>query len=168
MVGFFVVLLLIRTTGLGIVPSMLSQWDLLLPFMVYFGQRRPLFEGLMLWFFLAHIYSLQSVAPVGLFVVYYLIVFLISRLTSEFFYASSGLSVLGLIAILSFVSRLMLPLVAESFGSGWSILSWRNLHPGLLFTNCLCGWLCFMILALLDKVSGKDARQILDLQEGIV
>ncbi len=168
MIGFFLVLLILRTTGYFLAPSLLMQWDILLPFMIYFGQRRPIFEGLLLWFLLAHLYSLQSVAPVGLFVVYYLIVFLASRFSSEFFYATSGGAVLGLIAVVALFSRFVLPLVAEGFESGWSIFSWRNLHPGAFFINTLCGWLCYMGLGTLDKLSGKDSRQILDLHEGLV
>lgn len=149
-------------------PRLLGQWDLLLAFMIYFGQRRPLFEGLLLWFFLSHLYSLQSVAPVGVFVIYYLIIFLLSRLTSEVFYAASGMSVFGLLALITLASRFILPGVAQGFESGWAVFSWRNLHPFLLLTNIFFGWLSYMGLVAIDKFSGKDSRQILDLQEGLV
>lgn len=168
MIGFFLVLLVVRTTGYFLAPTLLVQWDILLPFMIYFGQRRPIFEGLLLWFFLAHIYSLQSVAPVGLFVVYYLIIFLASRLTSEVFYATSSGAVLGLIALVALISRFVLPLVAQGFQSGWSVFSWRNLHPGTFLINTFLGWICYFVLGAIDKISGKDSRQILDLHEGIV
>ena len=128
MVGFFVVCMLIRTTVFWIFPGFISNWDLLLPFMIYFGQRRPLFEGLLLWFVLAHIYTLQSVAPVGVFVIYYLLIFVIARLVSEAFFATEGLQILGLISVLVILSRLLLPIVAQSFHAGWPIASWRNWH----------------------------------------
>jgi len=167
MVGLFVGLLLIRTTAFWISPSLFSNWDLLLPFMLYFGQRRPLFEGLLLWFILSHLYSLNSVAPMGVFVVYYLILFVIARLISEAFFATEGIQILGLISVLAVSSRFILPLVAKGFNSGWPIWSWRNLHLGMIFTNIVLGWICYRGLSFVDKITFKDARQILDLGEGL-
>lgn len=166
-VGLFMGLLLVRTTAFWIAPGFFSNWDLLLPFMIYFGQRRPLFEGLLLWFVLAHLYTLQSVAPVGVFVVYYLVLFVISRLISEAFFAMEGIQIFGLISLLSLLSRLILPLVAQLFNSGWPVWSWRNLQFGMIFTNIVLGWLCYRALSLIDKITFKDARQILDLGEGL-
>lgn len=165
MVGLFVFLMLLKTTAYWLSPGFFGHWDLLLPFMVYFGQRRPVFEGLLLWFILAHIYTLQSAAPIGVFVVYYLIFFTLARLLSEAFYASSSLSVLGLMAILAVLSRILLPLIADSFQSGWSILSWRNLHIGFLLCNTFAGWFCYLIIAALDKITFKAARQNIELGE---
>ena len=165
MVGFFVFLMLLKTTAFWLAPNFFSHWDLLLPFMVYFGQRRPVFEGLLLWFILAHIYTLQSSAPIGVFVIYYLIFFALARLLSEAFYASSSLSVLGLMAILAFLSRIILPVIGDSFQSGWPIMSWRNLHIGFLVYNTFAGWFCYLIIAGLDKITFKAARQNIELGE---
>jgi len=167
MIGLFLGLALIRTTGFWVAPSILGRWDILLSFMIYFGQRRPLFEGLLLWFVLAHLFTLQSVAPVGVFVIYYLVFFLLARLISEAFYADTGLSILVLIFLLSVLSRLVLPGVASLFDSGWKVFSWSNLYPGLLLTNTLLGWCCYLILKWLDKVTFKAARQEVELSEGI-
>ncbi|NBV51087.1 hypothetical protein EBR78_07710 [bacterium] len=167
MIGLFLVLLLVRTTTFWIAPSVFSNWDLLLPFMVYYGQRRPLFEGLLLWFVLAHLYTLQSVAPVGVFIIYYLLIFVVSRLISEAFFADSGMSILGLMAVLVFLSRIILPLVAGAFNSGWGLWSWNNLHPGILGLNIVLGWLCYLGLGVIDQLTFKGPREILDLGEGI-
>jgi hypothetical protein len=167
MVGLFVGLLVIRTTAFWLFPGLFTNWDLLLPFMLYFGQRRPLFEGLLLWFILSHLYSLQSVAPMGVFVVYYLILFVIARLISEVFFATEGIQILGLISLLTLFSRFVLPLVARAFDSGWPVWSWRNLHLGMIITNIFVGWICYQILGFVDKITFKDPRQILDLGEGL-
>lgn len=167
MVVLFVGLLLVRTSAFSVFPKVFSSWDILLPFMLYFGQRRPLFEGLLLWFILSHLYTLQSVAPIGVFVVYYLILFVISRLISEAFFATEGIQILGLISILSILSRVLLPIVARGFGSGWPIWSWRNLHLGVIVTNIVVSWFCYLALSFIDRITFKDARQILDLGEGL-
>lgn len=167
MIGFFIGLLLIKTTGFWLAPGLLGNWDLLLPFMVYFGQRRPLFEGLLLWFVLAHLYTLQSVAPVGVFVIYYLVVFIASRLVSEAFYATTGLSILVMMFVMFILSRFVLPGIANLFDCGWSVFSWRNLQPGLIIGNTLFGLIIFGLLSFLDKMTCKVARQEVELSEGI-
>jgi len=167
MVFLFVGLLLLRTSAFRVFPGFFSRWDFLLPFIVYFGQRRPLFEGLLLWFILAHLYSLQSVAPFGVFVVYYLILFVISRLISEVFFATEGIQILALLSVLSLLSRVILPLVAKGFGSGWPVLSRSNLHLGVIFANIVLSWICFLGLSFVDRITFKDSRQILDLGEGL-
>ncbi|NBX81583.1 hypothetical protein EBQ90_00620 [bacterium] len=166
MIGLFLVLLLVRTTTFWIAPSVFSNWDLLLPFMVYYGQRRPLFEGLLLWFVLAHLYTLQSVAPVGVFIIYYLLIFVVSRLISEAFFADSGMSILGLMQFGISVAN-HFTLVAGAFNSGWGLWSWNNLHPGILGLNIVLGWLCYLGLGVIDQLTFKGPREILDLGEGI-
>jgi hypothetical protein len=167
MIGLFFLFALLRTTVFWLAPGMLGRWDILLPFMIYFGQRRPLFEGLLMWFVLSHLYTLQSVAPVGVFVIYYLVIFAVARLISEAFYANTGLSILVLIFILSVVSRFILPAVAGSFESGWRVFTWSNLHPAIFLTNTLLGWFSYLLLEVLDKVTFKVARQDVELSEGL-
>lgn len=167
MIGFFLTLTLVRTTLFWVAPSVLGNWDILLPFMIYFGQRRPLFEGLLLWFILAHLYTLQSVGPVGVFAIYYLIFFVLARLISEAFYAHTGLSILILIFLLSILSRFVLPGVASLFDCGWKVFAWSNFHPALLMTNTVLGWLCYLSLEGVDKVTFKDARQDVEFSEGL-
>ncbi|NBX91848.1 MAG: hypothetical protein EBZ49_02565 [Proteobacteria bacterium] len=165
MVGFFLVLMLVKTTAYWLSPWFLGHWDILLPFMVYFGQRRPVFEGLLLWFILAHLYTLQSAAPIGVFVIYYLLFFGLARLLSETFYATTSLSVLGLMAVLSVLSRVVLPFIANSFESGWPLMSWRNLHIGFLLCNTFAGWICYLVISALDKITYKADRLNIELGE---
>ena len=103
----------------------------------------------------------------GVFVVYYLILFVIARLISEVFFATEGIQILGLISVLTLFSRFVLPLVARAFDSGWPVWSWRNLNLGMIITNIVTGWICYQGLSFVDRITFKDARQILELGEGL-
>ena len=135
--------------------------------MVYLGQRRGLVEGVVLWFLLAHIYSLCTTAPIGVYTVHYLILFTLARLISYGVYANTALSVLSLLFLEAVVSRITLPVIGSSFGAGWSIFSWRNLNLFNIFTNTFLAYLTFGALIVLDKVTFKVARINIEVGEGL-
>lgn len=168
MIGLFVLFLLIRTTSTNLFPTFLVRWDFLLPFVIYFGQRRPLFEGLLLWFIMSHWYSLESAAPIGCLAIYYLIIYLCSRILSETVFAADGFQIITLLFSLSLLSRFLLPWVAHFFGAGWSVFSWRNLNPFFLISDLILNTVTFYVLLGVDKISAKEPRPILDLNEGII
>ncbi len=161
-VVFFI---LLRTSADGLFPRWFRHWDLLLPFIIYFGQRRSLTEGLILSLFVSHLYSLGSSAPIGVFATHYLCIFVLVRMLSYGIYADTWLSVFLMLLGLSVVSRIVLPLVAKSFGQGWPILTWSNLSiVGFLVNSCL-GLLAYMSLVLLDKISFKAPQTSIELSE---
>jgi len=168
MVFLFLGGLLIRTSCISLLPTFLIRWDFLLPFMIYFGQRRPLFEGLLLWFIMSHWYSLESSAPIGSLVIFYLSIYVISRLLSETVFAADAIQVFTLFFIMMVFSRLTLPWVTSFFGAGWKIFSWRNLNPIWFATDFILNCSTFYFLMGVDKLTAKEARPVLDLNEGIV
>ena len=70
---FVLVLIIFKSTSEAVVPSFFTGWDVLLPVSIYLGQRRNLWEGLVILLLHGHLYSLNSSAPIGMFVVYYLV-----------------------------------------------------------------------------------------------
>ena len=165
-VGLFVlVLILIRTTSEPVIPAVLRQWDLLLPAIIYVGQRRGLFEGLLLVLFLSHLYSLCSAAPIGVFVVHYLLIFALARLLIYVIYANNWLSVSGLILFLSFISRILLPIVAKAFGHSWSIVSFQNFVWWSLLINTFVGFIVYAFLGTLDRLTYKAPPSNIELDE---
>jgi hypothetical protein len=48
-----------------VMPRMVLTADLLMPFMVFFAQRRSTWEGFILALFCSHLYSLSSSAPIA-------------------------------------------------------------------------------------------------------
>ena len=79
---FVLFLVLFKTTAEVVVPSVFTGWDLLLPVVIYLGQRRAMWEGLLIVLFNGHLYSLNSSAPIGLFVVYYLGFFFLAQMVA--------------------------------------------------------------------------------------
>lgn len=155
--GLVYILILFRTSGEATLPTILRRWELLLPFVIYVGQRRALLEGVLLVLFMTHLYSLNSVAPIGVFAIHYVIIFFAARLLIYAVYANTWTSILGLIFLLSFVSRLLLSVVADGFGHGWPMFSWRNLMLGSLFINSGLGLVIYWALGWIDKITYKVA-----------
>src|SRR5690606_3721385 len=102
-----------------VMPSVFRHWDVLLPFIVYFGQRRSVAEGLTLSILTAHLYSLSSVAPVGVFVLHYLSLFIVARVLSYVIYANQWVTILMLMLSLSLLARIVNIPIASLFGHSW-------------------------------------------------
>ncbi len=151
-------LILFKTALYPFFPGLVQRWDLLLPFVVYFGQRRSLPEGIILALFSSHIYSLCSAAPLGVFTTTYLMVFAAARLISYVVYAGTPLSIFLLMTGLSLVSRFLLPLVAGFFHESWPVWSFSNLALWSIFLNGVSGWVIYGILDVMDQVTNKVPR----------
>lgn len=157
-----------RSTAHWVSTGFVFKWDILLPFVVYLGQRRPWPEGLVLSFLLSHLYALSSSAPMGVFPIFYLSFFFLSRLISYVFYAATWVSILSLMFGFALLSRLVLPLVSGAFDAGWPIFSWYNLHLGGVLYNTLGGYVIYWCLSLLDTVTFKAPRENIKLGEDAV
>ncbi len=147
--------ILLRTSLVAVWPGFFKQWDILLPFAVYYGQRRSVPEGLILALFSGHLYSLCSGAPIGVFTTSYLLVFVAARLITYGLYANTGLSIFLLLLGLSIFSRVVLTLVSRSFGQGWPFFTWDNLVLWAFFWNAFAGWIVYHGLELLDRITFK-------------
>ncbi len=164
MVGAVLCLILLRTTGKPLF-GWLVHWDVLLPAVVYFGQRRTLPEGLILTLFCSHLYSLSSAAPIGVFTSYYLGIFVLARLVSYVMYASTWVSILLLILSLSLIARFLLTGVASAFGHGWSIFAPGNFSFFFLIWGSLMGYIVYQMLGVLDLLTYKTAAANIELAE---
>lgn len=164
-VGLLLCTLVFRTTSKALLPTFMVDWDLLLPFAVYLGQRRTVVEGLILTLFLSHLVALCSSAPMGVFPIYYFVIFGIARLVSYVVYASSLVSVLSLMVILSILSRFILPLVAGFFDHAWPVFSWANLSLSGFVLNATLGVVFYVALELLDRLTYKAPRVNIELSE---
>lgn len=147
---------------------MLRQWDILLPFVIYVGQRRTLIEGILLVLFVSHLYSLSSVAPIGVFAVHYLIIFFAARGLVYTVFANTWFTILGVLFLVSIFSRLTLPAVCMFFGFSWSVFSFRNLMVGSFFVNAFLGLILYVFLSFLDRLTFKVSRINIELAEGEV
>lgn len=156
-------LILVKTAFYPFAPTWVQRWDLLLPFVVFFGQRRPLPEGIILSLFSSHIYSLCSSAPLGVFTTTYLLIFAAARLISYVAFASTSLSILLLMIGLSLCSRIILPLVAQFFHVGWPVLSFDNLVLWSILLNGIGGWAIYIGLEGLDLLTHKAPRNSIEL-----
>lgn len=152
---FVLLLILFKSTSEGLVPSVFTGWDILLPVVIYLGQRRNLWEGLLILLFNGHLYSLNSSAPIGMFVVYYLIFFFLAQVVAYTFYAQTPFSVICLIFISTLISRLILPLCAQVFEQSVMVLSWANWSLWNLFLNTVLGFFIYIILGVLDRITLK-------------
>ena len=166
MVVFVFFLILARTTMDPLFPSAIRSVDILLPIVVYLGQRRTLPEGLILALFTSHLFSLCSAAPIGVFTTHYLILFIIARLLSYVTYVSSWYTVFGLMFALSLLSRFMLSLIANFFGHSWGVF-----HDGFglvwqLGLNALAAYCIYFLMGLVDKLTFKAPRASIELSEG--
>jgi len=164
-VMFVTGLILTRTTLEPIFPNVFRHWDLLLPFMVYFGQRRTLPEGLILALFNSHLYSLCSSAPIGVFALVYLVLFCIARLLSYVIYANTWVSILVLMFSLGLLTRILLYIAANVFGHGWHFFSFGNLAPTSLVFNAVMGYFVYSGLEWMDWFTNKVPRINIELGE---
>ena len=156
-------LLLLRTSWTPLLPGFMGQWDVLLPFIVFFGQRRSIPEGLILSLFTSHLYSLCSAAPIGVFTSHYLTLFVIARLLSYVIYANNWFSILLLMFALSVLSRLVLTIVSSFFGHGWALFTMENFTWwGLLF-NAMMGYIVYGLLGIMDRMTYKAPRISIEL-----
>lgn len=142
-----------RTTIEYVFPSIFHHWDILLPFIVYFGQRRSVAEGLTLSILTAHFYSLSSSAPVGVFVLHYLSLFIVARVLSYVIYANRWISILLLMLSLSLLARIICVPIASLFGHSWSS-SLGNFGVGLLI-NTLLGYCFYRFIGIVDRLTFK-------------
>ena len=165
LVVFVLLLIVFRSISEFVLPVLLRPWDVLLPFMVYFGQRRSFGEGLVLALFTSHLYSLCSSAPIGVFATYYLILFIISRLLVYVIYANTWISVFVLLLSLSLLSRLLLGIISVSFGHGWPIFSSVNISVLSLLFNAVLGLIAYVWLESLDRLTFKVPRINIELSE---
>jgi hypothetical protein len=164
LVGAVLGLILVRTTGKPIF-GWLIEWDILLPVVVYFGQRRTLPEGLILTLFCSHLYSLSSAAPIGVFTSYYLAIFIVARLVSYVMYASTWISILLLIFSLTVLSRFAMTGVASAFGHGWPVFAPGNLSFLQMFRGSVMGYVVYQMLGVLDLMTYKTAASNIELAE---
>ena len=148
-------LILFRSTTQHWFPHLVRQWDLLLPFVIYFGQRRGLIEGLILSLFTSHLYSLSSVAPVGVFATVYLVLFVIARLLSTIIYANRLMSIAVLIGALFVLERMVLTGVAFFFGHGWPLFSMDNFVWWSIFFNASVGSIFYLATSGVDRLTFK-------------
>lgn len=165
MVLFVVFLILLRTTAEPLLPNVFRQWDLLLPFMVYFGQRRSLAEGMGLALLTSHLFSTCSSAPLGVFSVAYLVVFFVARLISYAIFANTWISVFFLMLGLAVLERVLLTLVSSAFGHGWPLFASGNLGFWGLLLNAAMGYLTFRWLEGMDRMTFKVPRTEIELSE---
>jgi len=152
---FVLILILFKSTSEGLISSVFTGWDILLPVVIYLGQRRNLWEGLLLLLFNGHLYSLNSAAPIGMFVIYYLFFFFFARGVAYILYAQTPLSVLCLIFIATVLSRILLPLCAQSFEQSVTVISWGNWNLWNLALNTVLGFFIYITIGILDRLTLK-------------
>jgi len=155
-------LILVKTAWYPVAPHFVQKWDLLLPFIVFFGQRRALPEGIILSLFSAHLFSLSSGAPLGVFTTAYLVIFAVARLISYVAYATTLASILLLMIGLSALSRVILPLIAQFFHESWPLLSLHNLVWWSILLNGLAGWAIYVVLVWVDRLTNKVSRNSIE------
>ncbi len=161
---FFYTVMIARTTFDSVLPEVFDNLDILLPFIVYFGQRRSVAEGLTLAILSAHFYSLSSSAPVGLFVVHYLVLFFLARGLSYIFYPDRWNTICLALFVLSVVSRLVAWPMAALFEHSLSP-AWGGVVMGWFF-NTVFGYFIFVAIAILDHVTAKASRINIEMSEG--
>jgi hypothetical protein len=134
-----------------------------LPFIVYFGQRRSLTEGLILSLFCSHLYSLASGAPIGVFTTHYLILFAVVRGLNYAISADTWISIVSLLLGLSLLARFIITWVAAGFGHGWPLFSWANISFGGMFLNAVTGYFLYAWARLLDRWTYKSLAPEIEL-----
>lgn len=145
---------------------MLRDWDLLLPVIIYLGQRRALIEGVILTLFICHLFSLNTAAPIGLFSIYYLCIFFLARLVAYVVYANNLISVLLLIFLLGLVSRVLLPLVTQLFNHSVFMFSSQGFSFYNLLMNTGGGFVSYWLLVLLDRLTFKVPPRNIEFEDG--
>lgn len=158
-------LITVRTTVDPWLPLMSGLWDVLFAWVIYLGQRRTLLEGGALVLFGAHLYSLSSAAPFGVFVIFYSVIFLASRLLTYVIYANTGLSVMGLLLALSVFSRFLLWVIASGFGHGLFAFSTISENLSYCLMNTLAGLIVYFFVGTLDRLTFKLPRISIEMAE---
>ena len=146
----------------------MRQWDLLLPFIIYFGQRRRLAEGLILALFTSHLFSLSSAAPIGVFTAGYLVIFLVARLLSYVIYADTWFSITLLIAGMAVLNRMAITAIAAAFGHGWPIFSSETFVVWGIFLNAAVGCFFYLLVEGVDRLTFKVPPSNIELSESDV
>lgn len=165
---FVLILILFKTTAEACVPSLFTGWDLLLPIVIYLGQRRAIWEGILIVLFNSHLYSLNSSAPIGLFVCYYLGFFFFARLVAYIVYAQTPISVFTLLFLVTILARFVLPLISQSFDQSIFILSWANWNLWNLILNSVLGFFIYLVLGQLDRLTLKVPPRSITLGDNIL
>ncbi len=162
---FVAIVLMVRSTAASVLPGMFLTADLLMPFMVFFAQRRSTWEGFILALFCSHLYSLSSSAPIGVFAFYYLAQFFLARLMRYGIYASGWISTLLVLFTLSLGGRFLLPIIAGFFGPAWPVFIFSNFPWGGIFFAPIYGLVIFALGEALDRATFKADRVNIEMYE---
>ncbi len=164
-VAFVAMVLLVRSTSAQVLPRMVLTADLLMPFMVFFAQRRSTWEGFILALFCSHLFSLSSSAPIGVFAFFYLALFFLARLMRYGIYASGWISTLLVLFTLSLGGRFLLPVIAGLFGAAWPVFMFSNFPWGGIFFAPIYGLVIFALGEALDRATFKADRVNIEMYE---
>ncbi len=153
--------LVVKSSAAPFLTDSLRLWEMLLPFLIYWGQRRGLTEGIILTLFCSHLVSISSGAPIGIFACVNFIIYLSARLISLVFYAETWATILALVGVFAICLRFILAGVSFFFGhphlSDWWNLPWGS----YLFMNAVLGLSVFYFLEFLDRFTfKKNAAEI--------
>jgi hypothetical protein len=143
----------------------MREVDLLLPIVVYLGQRRSLPEGLILTLFCSHLYSLSSAAPIGVFATHYLLLFILSRLLSYVAFVTRWYSVMVMMIGICFLSRVFLTIIAAAWGHNISLFHYFSSILWALVVNSFLGVIVYYCLTLLDRMTYKAPRMSIELED---
>jgi len=160
---FAVAIIILKTSLIPLYPKMFQRWDILLPFIIYFGLKRNLIEGLILSILTSHLFSLSSSAPVGFYLAYYTFLFFLIRLISLAIYSDTSTMVLLLIFVSLIFSKLFIPFLAKFFG--YTIPMFGNIGFIEIILNTLSGFLVYWIIWLIDAITFKASISFTDVNE---
>lgn len=163
MVGTVGLALVIKTSMAPFLPSSLRLWELLLPFLIYWGQRRALTEGIILTLFCSHLVSLSSGAPIGIFASVNFLVYLAARLVTLGLYAESWTTILALLSLFSLLLRVLIGTVNLLFGHPAFIDWWKFSWAQYWWVNALFGLALFYFLQLLDHLTFKGNQSEIEM-----
>ncbi len=156
---------MVRSASAAVLPNFILSADLLAPFIVFFAQRRAIWEGFILSLFCSHLFSLCSSAPFGVFAFYYLALFFLGRLMRYGIYASGWISTLLVLFSLSLFGRFLLPLIAGLFGPSWPVFIESNFPWSGIFFMPFYGLVIFFLGETLDRTTFKTDRANMELYE---
>lgn len=159
-------LLIVRASLLAAFPSFFQFFDILIPFTVYMGQRRSLWEGAGLSLGFGYLFSLFSVAPQGFYMMVSFGIFLVVRFFSLAFYAHTRWSIAVLLTLSLLLSRVFVYLIAIAM----DIPLPKSMFLECLSWNFLWGiglsYLIFSVLRRLDEKTFKIPRINIEVAEG--
>lgn len=166
MVMLVFALITIRSTIDPWLPVASGVWDVIFAWVIYLGQRRNLVEGGALVLFGAHLYSLSSSAPFGVFLMFYSLLFLAARLLTYVIYANTVPSVALLLLALSVFSRFLLQGLAWAFDHGlYRLTGWSD-YLGYVLVNCMLGLGVYLLVGVMDRMTFKLPRINIEMEEG--